>query len=84
MGLHGIDIDVICDYVGTDPKTVMEFYRGGGRQKVRTQILDLPSKPPKTWKQLWQELTPIFKARYEQIKGSFKPVDGIKPVGVGQ
>jgi len=81
MGLHGIDIDVISDYVGTDPKTVIEFYRGGGKEKIRTQILDLPVKPPKTWKQLWQELTPKFKERYDQIKASFKSVDGIKPAG---
>ena len=80
MGLHGIDIDVISDYVGTDPETIMKFYRGGGREKIRAQILGL-TRVEKTWKQLWQELTPKFKERYDQIKTAFKPVDGIKLLG---
>ena len=49
MSLHGIDIDVISEYIGTDPKTLMDFYRGGGREKIRSQILDLPRKQ-ETWK----------------------------------
>lgn len=81
MGLHGIDIDVISEYVGTDADTIMKFYRGGGRQKVRIQILDLPEKPPKTWKQLWQELTPVFVKRYNEIKSSFHKVDGLRAIG---
>lgn len=78
MSLHGVSVDVISDYVGTDAKTVIDFYRGGGREKIRTEILGLPTKPPKTWKQLWEELTPYFVQRYDYIKPFATTVDGIK------
>lgn len=44
MSLYNVDIDVISDYVGTDPDTIMKFYRGGGREKMRAQILGLERK----------------------------------------
>lgn len=71
MSLHGIDIDVISDYVGTDPKTLMDYYRGGGREKIRAQILDLPRRQ-ETWKQFVQKIHPYFVARYDYLRG-FKP-----------
>lgn len=67
MGLHGIDIDVISDYVGTDADTIMKYYRGGGREKIRSQILDLPRKQ-ETWKQFVQRIHPYFEARYRQLR----------------
>ena len=79
MSLHGIDIDVISEYIGTDPKTLMDFYRGGGREKIRSQILDLPRKQ-ETWKQFIQRLHPFFVARYNHIKPYAAKVDGIKAV----
>jgi hypothetical protein len=79
MGLHGVDIDVISDYVGTDPDTLMKFYRGGGREKIRAQILDLP-RTQKTWKEFVKELHPYFVARYKAILPYAKKVDGIKAV----
>lgn len=67
MSLHGVDIDVISDYVGTDADTIMQFYRGGGREKIRAQILDLP-RHQETWKQFVEKIHPFFVARYNYIK----------------
>jgi hypothetical protein len=67
MSLHGVDIDVISDYVETDPQTLMDFYRGGGRDKIRAQILDLP-RTQETWKQFVQKIHPYFVARYNVLK----------------
>lgn len=81
MGLHGIDIDVISDYVGTDADTIMKYYRGGGRDKIRSQILDLPRKQ-ETWKQFVQRIHPYFVARYRQLRDSGTPtIFGAKPKG---
>lgn len=77
MGLHGVDIDVISDYVETDPKTLMDFYRGGGREKIRAQILDLP-RTTETWKQFVQKIHPYFVARYKAILPYVKKVDGFR------
>jgi integrase len=81
MGLHGIDIDVISDYVGTDAGTIMKFYRGGGRDKIRSQILDLPRKQ-ETWKQFVQRIHPYFVARYRYLKEHGVATSfGAKPTG---
>jgi len=79
MSLHGIDIDVISEYVGTDADTIMKYYRGGGKEKIRAQVLGLP-RVEKTWRQLWVELMPYFIARYEHIKPYATTIDGIKTV----
>lgn len=77
MGLHGVDIDVISDYVETDPQTLMDFYRGGGREKIRAQILDLP-RTQETWKQFVQKIHPYFVARYKAILPYAQKVDGFR------
>lgn len=79
MSLHGVDIDVISEYVGTDAATIMAYYRGGGREKIRAQILDLPRKQ-ETWKQFVQRIHPYFVARYEHILPYAAKVNGIKAV----
>jgi integrase len=77
MSLHDVDIDVISEYVKTDAATIMQFYRGGGREKIRAQILDLP-RHQETWKQFVLRLHSYFVARYNHIKPYAKKVDGIK------
>jgi integrase len=77
MSLHGVDIDVISDYVETDPATLMAFYRGGGREKVRAQILNLPRTEEK-WIEFVRKLHPYFVERYNYIKPFAAKVDGIK------
>jgi hypothetical protein len=82
MGLHGIDIDVISDYVGTDADTIMKFYRGGGRDKIRSQILDLP-RHQETWKQFVQRIHPYFVKRYTMLKDQgVQTIFGAKPKAV--
>jgi hypothetical protein len=80
MGLHGVDIDVISDYVETDPQTLMDFYRGGGKEKIRAQILDLP-RTQETWKQFVQKIHPYFAARYKAIKPYAEKVNGFRTHG---
>ena len=77
MSLHGVDIDVISEYVGTDAATLMDFYRGGGREKIKAQILDLPRKQ-ETWKAFILRLHPYFVARYNYLKPFAAKVDGIR------
>lgn len=77
MSLHDVDIDVISDYVGTDPKTLLDFYRGGGREKIRAQILNLP-RPQEKWKDFVSKFHPYFVARYNYLKPFAAKVDGIK------
>jgi integrase len=82
MGLHGIDIDVISDYVGTDADTIMKFYRGGGRDKIRSQILNLPRKQ-ETWKEFVQRIHPYFVEQYRTLRDRGTPtIFGAKPKGV--
>lgn len=77
MSLHGVDVDVISEYVGTDAGTIMDFYRGGGRKKIRAQILGL-KRIQKTWRQFIEEMHPYFVARYKHILPYAHKVDGIK------
>jgi hypothetical protein len=57
----------------------MQYYSGAGMQKVRLELLgEGPIRKP--WHlYLREDLIPLFKKRYEQIKGGVTRVDGFKP-----
>ena len=77
MSLHGVDIDVIEDYVRTEARTIKSFYRGGGDKKVKAQIRGEKYEVEK-WSDFIERLMPFFVDRYLKIKPLSVKVDGIK------
>ena len=77
MSLHGVDVDVIEDYVETDAKTIKDFYRGGGRKKIQQQIKGLKRKVVQSWSEYIEELMPYVLERYNYLKPFCVAEDGI-------
>lgn len=78
MCLHDVPIDVVSEYTRVEPKTLIDFYRGGGEQRVNEHILCIVEKPI-NWLEWWKQIHPYFVARYNYLKQHFKKVDGFKP-----
>ncbi len=77
MSLHGVDIDVISDYVGTEAGTIVQFYRGGGEKKIMAQIRGEEYEFEK-WSSYIERLMSYVLERYNYIKPMSVSVDGIK------
>jgi len=77
MSLHGVDIDVISDYVGTEAGTIVQFYRGGGEKKIMAQIRGEEYEFEK-WSSYIERLMGYVLERYNYIKPMSVSVDGIK------
>lgn len=77
MSLHGVDIDVISDYVGTEAGTIVKFYRGGGEKKIMAQIRGTEYKHEK-WSVYVERLMGYILERYNYIKPMSVSVNGIK------
>jgi hypothetical protein len=70
MSLHGVRLDVIGEYIGTDVATLKAFYRGGIDVNVDAEIggIEIVQQAP-TWKQFRIQLTKAFAKRYEELTG---------------
>lgn len=77
MSLHGVDVDVIEDYVGTEARTIRAFYRGGGDKKIKAQIRG-EAFEYESWANFINRLMPYFFERYNYIKPMSISVDGIR------
>lgn len=80
MLLHDVPIDVVSEYTRTEPKTLMDFYRGGGEQRIDEHILCIAEKPI-NWLEWFKQIHPYFVDRYKRIKPLVQKVDGFKPIG---
>lgn len=77
MSLHGVDVDVIEEYVGTEARTIKAFYRGGGEKKIRAQIRGEERKVEK-WNVYVEKLMGYVLERYNYIKPLSETIDGIR------
>lgn len=77
MSLHGVDVDVIEEYVGTEARTIKAFYRGGGEKKIRAQIRGEELKVEK-WNVYVEMLMGYVLERYNYIKPLSETIDGIR------
>jgi hypothetical protein len=70
MSLHGVRMDTISDYIGTDPRTLKDFYRGGSAENIRSEIggIEIKQKAA-TWRTFVIRLTTEFAKRYEELTG---------------
>lgn len=70
MSLHGVRMDTISDYIGTDPNTLKEFYRGGGEENIKAEIggIEMKRQAP-TWRGFVVKLTQAYAKRYEELTG---------------
>jgi len=70
MSLHGVRMDTISDYIGTDPNTLKQFYRGGSEVNVKREIggMDIAQEAP-TWRSYVVKLTQVFAERYTELTG---------------
>jgi hypothetical protein len=70
MSLHGVRLDTISDYVGTDPNTLKEFYMGGGELNVLREIGGWKVEHyAASWSVFRYELTAVFVKRYMELSG---------------
>jgi len=70
MSLHGVSIDVISDYIGTDANTLKQFYRGGGEKKIRSEIGGEKIEQQKVnWREFVIALTYAFAKRFKELTG---------------
>jgi hypothetical protein len=79
MLLHDVPIDVVSEYTRVEPKTLIDFYRGGGEQRVNEHILCIAEKPI-NWLEWFKQIHPYFVERYKRIKPLVQKVDGFKPI----
>ena len=78
MSLHGVRMDTISDYIGTDPNTLKEFYRGGSEENVDEEIGGIKKGDRKapTWRAFVKQLTDAYEARYDELRKKPKaPMD---------
>lgn len=68
--LRGVSLEAVSTQTGTDPSTLMQFYAGTGKKKVRAELLGEPAPPP-NWHHVMLRLQPIVRARFEAIKDAF-------------
>ncbi|MCL2691350.1 MAG: hypothetical protein FWE56_03725 [Candidatus Bathyarchaeota archaeon] len=70
MSLHGVSMDSISDYIGTDPNTLRDFYRGGSKEKIQAEIGGMSVKlSAPTWRAFVIKLTEAFAQRYYELTG---------------
>lgn len=70
MSLHGVRMDTISDYIGTDPNTLKQFYRGGSEENVQEEIGGIEKKKQAaTWRAFIVKLTQAYAKRYEELTG---------------
>jgi hypothetical protein len=73
---HGVSLEIVSKQTGTDPSTLMKFYAGIGKQKIRHELLGEEYVRP-TYHELMRKIQPVVMERYAQIKDRLKAVDGI-------
>lgn len=69
---HGVSLEVVSRQTGTDPNTLMDFYAGLDRRKIRHELCGEEYQRP-DFDQLIRNLIPIVKDKYEAIKTTMKP-----------
>ncbi|MDR0798010.1 MAG: hypothetical protein LBE70_04805 [Nitrososphaerota archaeon] len=63
-------MDSVSRYIGTDPKTLMEFYRGGSEEDIDCEIGGIAVKrQAPTWRAFVIQLTQAYAKRYEELTG---------------
>ncbi len=79
MSLHGVRMDTISDYIGTDPNTLQEFYRGGSEENVNSEIGGIEKKhQAPTWRAFVIKLTNAYAKRYEELTGKHVVLPTVK------
>jgi hypothetical protein len=71
MSLHGVRMDTISTYIGTDPDTLNDFYRGGSEETVDEEIGGIPKeRHAPTWRAFVIKLTEVYRTRYKELMSS--------------
>ena len=73
---RGVSLEVVSKQTGTDPKTLMDFYAGLDRRKIRHELIGEEYKEP-TYHEVIKQITKAVRLRYAQIKGNMRAVNGI-------
>ncbi len=69
MSLHGVRMDTISDYIGTDPNTLKEFYRGGSEENIEVEIGGMAKeRKAATWRAYVKKLTEAYEKRFNELK----------------
>jgi hypothetical protein len=70
MSLHGVRMDTISDYIGTDPNTLKQFYRGGSEENIRVEIGgEVIKQQAASWRAFVIQLSINYAKRYEELTG---------------
>jgi len=64
---HGVSLEVVSLQTGTDPNTLMQYYAGVGKGKIRHELLGEKLEEP-DYHETMKRLQPIIAQRYEEIK----------------
>jgi hypothetical protein len=68
MSLHGVRMDTISTYVGTDADTLNDFYRGGSEEQIDEEIGGIPKeRRAPTWRAFVIKLTEAYRTRYKEL-----------------
>jgi len=73
---RGVSLEVVSKQTGTDPKTLMDFYAGLDRRKIRHELIGEEYEEP-TYHEVIKAINQAVKKRYAQIKGKLIAVDGL-------
>jgi len=73
---RGLSMETIVAQTGTDPGTIRDYYLAIDQGKIRHEIRGEPYKEP-TYHEFINSLDPIYRARYEQIRGNLHRADGL-------
>jgi integrase len=77
MCLHDVPLDVVSDYTRTEPQTLLDYYRGGGEQRIDQHILGIAERPI-SWRDWIREWHGYVVKRYEYIKQFAVKVNGFR------
>jgi hypothetical protein len=65
---HGVSLEVVSKQTGTDPSTLMQFYAGISKGKIRHELLGEKYEEP-DFHETMRRLQAYVAQRYQQIKG---------------
>jgi len=73
---YGVDLAIVSEQTGTDPKTLRQFYLGIDVGRIRHQLLG-EEYPVPTFHEFVKKIHPYFMRRYDEIRLNLARVDGL-------
>jgi len=80
---RGVSLEVVSRQAGTDPKTLMDFYAGIDRRKIRAELCGEEYERP-TYHEIIKDANKTVIKRYAEIKNKLVEINGLAKTSTGR